>query len=89
MQANRLIPSAIQSGHLGVKGEPKLVRRSTLFNAESLTDTNTSFDSAKADSSKPSGNVTFNFMLSPIVWMPPLKILRMFTIFKFKHFFIV
>lgn len=86
VQVENPIPLAVQSSNVTSNGKSKLVRRSHIFNAPSFTDTITLSTSDNATFNEQSGNVTFNFLLSPVLLMPPLKILRTLILFFFAKF---
>ncbi|VDO43859.1 unnamed protein product [Onchocerca flexuosa] len=72
VQVKKPIPAVVHDN-----GKSRLIRRSDLFDTASLTDTAISSSSVtKTAFNESSGNVTFNFSQSPILLMPPLKILR-------------
>uniref|UniRef100_A0A1I7VX01 EGF-like domain-containing protein n=1 Tax=Loa loa TaxID=7209 RepID=A0A1I7VX01_LOALO len=70
-------PILMAVSNVGDNDKSKLVRRSPLFGVMSFTGPNISSSSTNAyfNESSRNGNVTFSFSLSPVLLMPPLKIL--------------
>ncbi|CAG9536866.1 unnamed protein product [Cercopithifilaria johnstoni] len=85
VQVKGPIPVTIQSNHVDSNKISRLVRRSHIFNTPSFTNPSTSSISDNATLNEPTGNVTFNFSLSPLLLMPPLKILQQSVQAKFAQ----
>uniref|UniRef100_A0A0R3RJM4 Latrophilin Cirl n=1 Tax=Elaeophora elaphi TaxID=1147741 RepID=A0A0R3RJM4_9BILA len=80
VQVKNPVPMEFESGHMDSNEKSMLIRRSNSFDALPMTDAITS-DNAAFD--EPNGNVTFNFSLSPVLSMPPLRILRQSAVSTF------